>query len=85
VRSWGLPDLMRLVLASGSPRRKRLLGWFGLEFETVDHGFDERTVKTKNTNDLVGSLALSKAYRAAEAIKGEALVIGSDLMVALRH
>lgn len=73
---------MRLILASGSPRRKRLLGWLGLDFKVVDHGYDEGLVKTNDPRDLVGELALRKAYAVKKEI-GKGLIIGSDLVVSL--
>ncbi len=73
---------MRLILASGSPRRKRLLGWLGLDFKVVDHGYDEGLVKVDDPGDLVGELALRKAYAVKKEI-GKGLIIGSDLVVSL--
>lgn len=72
---------MKIYLASGSPRRKELLGWMGLEFEVVEHGFDEGSVELSNSEALVAELAMNKAVTAAEKVKG--LVIGSDLVVEL--
>src|SRR3989344_3419151 len=74
---------MKLYLASNSPRRIRLLKWFGLPFKTVKHGFDEESIKAKDSEGLVGQLALQKAYSAAANIKGKALIIGSDLVVSI--
>jgi septum formation protein len=70
---------MKIYLASGSPRRKELFGWLGLEFSVVDHGFDERQIKDSNPGRLVKRLALEKA----RAVKKTGLVIGSDLVVVL--
>lgn len=72
-----------LYLASSSPRRIKLLKWFGLPFKTIEHGFDEESVRAKNSQDLVGQLALQKAYSAAANIKGKALIIGSDLVASI--
>ena len=75
-----------LYLASSSPRRKRLLKWFGLPFKTIEHGFDEESIKAKSSEDLVGQLALQKAYSAAARIyppAGGAIVIGSDLVASI--
>lgn len=75
---------MKIYLASSSPRRKRLLKWFGLDFKVVSHGFDESLVKTKEAEALVGELALRKAASALRKIKtDDGLVIGSDLVVSL--
>jgi len=75
---------MKIYLASGSPRRKKLLGWLGLDFKVIDHGFDEGLVKTDGPKALAGELALKKAYSARERIKDKAgLIISSDLVVSL--
>ena len=71
-----------LYLASASPRRKKMLKWMGLDYETVDHKVDEEAVKIKEPKDLVGELSLMKAYDVAERVN-EGLVIGSDLVIAL--
>jgi len=74
---------VKLYLASSSPRRPKLLKWFGLPFAVVDHGFDEESIEAADSETLVGQLALNKAYSAAETIDKPALVIGSDLVVSL--
>ncbi len=70
---------MKIVLASGSPRRKHLLSMMGLEFKAVSHDADEASVTIDNPKDLVGQLAIDKAT----SVPGE-LVIGSDLVVTLK-
>jgi septum formation protein len=70
----------RLVLASGSPQRRAILGDLGLEFEVRATGVAEedegepRAVAAEN--------ALRKALAAAEAGAGDELVIGCDTLVA---
>ena len=70
-------------LASSSPRRIKLLKWFGLPFKTIEHGFDEESIKAKDSEDLVGRLALQKAHSVAANISGPALIIGSDLVASI--
>lgn len=38
-----MTEAPRLILASRSPRRREILGWLGLEFETVDPDVEELT------------------------------------------
>jgi len=71
---------MKIYLASGSPRRKELLGWMGLKFEVIEHEVDEKSVKSRSLKDLAGELALRKADSVVKKIK-TGLVIGSDLIV----
>lgn len=74
---------MKIYLASSSPRRIRLLKWFGLPYEVLEHGFDEESLTETDSETLVGQLALQKAYNAGKEIKGGGLVIGSDLVASI--
>jgi septum formation protein len=59
----------------------------GLEFKAVSHKADEVSVVIDNPKDLVGQLAIDKATSVpGDPPAGEAsLVIGSDLVVALKE
>ncbi len=52
---------MRLVLASGSPRRRELLALLGLPFEVVPADVDESVRPGETPVELVRRLALAKA------------------------
>ena len=60
-----------------------MIKWMGIEAENMNHRVDEEKVKIEDPKDLVGELSLMKAYEVAERLKGEGLVIGSDLVIAL--
>ena len=66
-----------LILASTSRYRAELLRKLGLEFATHAPGVDETPLPQEPADRLVARLAEAKA-RAAGAIVGPALVIGSD-------
>lgn len=71
---------MRLILASGSPRRRELLKVLGLPFDVHAPGIDERPRPGEDPRDLVMRLATEKAVTAA----GEGVVtLGADTEVAL--
>jgi septum formation protein len=72
--------LPRLVLASASPRRRRLLAELGLPFEARATDADETPVPGEAPRDLVVRLALAKAR--ATARPGE-LTLGADTEVAV--
>ncbi len=76
---------MKLILASGSPRRKEILEELGYLFEIKTADFDESTVSLEKPAEGVQALALGKATAAAEAASvGEPTVfLGSDTVVAL--
>jgi septum formation protein len=62
---------MKLVLASGSARRKELLSWLGIPFEVKVSGFDESGVTVDDPFILTTSLALAKAMTVVDVMKGE--------------
>ena len=70
-----------IVLASASPRRRELLAALGLPFEVLPSSVDETTEMT-DVVWIAEDLALRKA-RAVAAERPDAVVIGSDTVVAL--
>jgi septum formation protein len=72
---------MKLILASGSPRRAEVLRNAGFPFETVSTNADEARREGESSDSYVRRLAESKAQAAAARITGEALVIGADTIV----
>lgn len=72
----------KIILASGSPRRKEILELLGLTFEVAESLFDEDLIKTDDPVELVEELALQKAFKVAERYP-DAIVIGGDTTVAL--
>jgi septum formation protein len=70
----------RLVLASGSPRRRELLALLGLEFDVVLPDLDETSLPGEEVEALVVRLAAAKA-RAVSASRPDAIVLGADTAV----
>ncbi len=70
----------RLILASGSPRRRRLLEELGLRFDVRPVDVDESAGEDENPVSYVERLARVKA--GAEARVGE-LIVGADTTVVL--
>lgn len=82
---------IKLILASGSPRRKELLKQVGLKFEVITSDCDEST-KESNPSKIVEFLAAKKAKAVAEVYSDKLnfsksnnnfIVIGADTIVAL--
>eukprot|EP01080_Neovahlkampfia_damariscottae_P009201 gene9201-1287_t len=78
----------KIILASGSPRRKEILKQIGLQFEIEPSSFDEKTIDKKNfstPSDFVKHSAQQKAIHVFKEKKDGTvdLVIGSDTVVIL--
>ncbi len=71
-----------LILASTSPYRRALLERLGLPFEVASPGCDEEVGALTDPVEIVHELSLRKA-RAVAADRPDALVIGSDQVLAL--
>lgn len=73
--------MKKLILASASPRRKELLSQMGLSFFVCPACGEEKS-SFQRPEDVVKELALQKAREIAGRTEEEALVIGSDTVVA---
>jgi septum formation protein len=70
----------KIILASGSPRRKELLEKIGLPFEVVTSPYEEDMSAAADPLDLVQLLALKKAEAVAASYE-DAIVIAADTFV----
>ena len=70
----------RLILASGSPRRRELLTQMGYTFEIIVPDVDEEV--SGHARDVVGILSRRKALAVADA-QDNGIVIASDTLVSL--
>lgn len=75
--------MKRIILASGSPRRKQILSDMGLNFEVVKSPFVEEFDHSHFTYQEIERLAFGKARAVADEIKSDVLVIGADTVVVL--
>jgi len=71
---------MRIILASTSPRRKKLLSKTGLVFETIESGYEEDMTLPMNPEELVEHLSFNKAKAVFENNR-DALVIAADTFI----
>ena len=72
---------MKIILASGSPRRKELLGLIVPEFEVQVSGVDESLEEGLTPSEQVTRLAYIKAKDVFDKTEGNRIVIGSDTIV----
>ncbi len=75
---------LAIVLASGSPRRRELLGMIFDDFEIIVSDCEE-VVTSNAPEEVTVELAMQKAKAVAESgqVKKAALVIGSDTVVSI--
>jgi septum formation protein len=71
---------MKLVLASGSPRRSELLSRLGYEFDVVPSGVDESSMLVDKPVDLARRLARAKVLDVADSRPGD-ILLGADTVV----
>lgn len=73
---------MKIILASGSPRRKELLSQMGLEYTVIPSRAEEKAAAT-TPEDKVMELAALKAWDVAQNVSEDAMILGADTVVAL--
>ncbi|MCL2810475.1 MAG: Maf family protein [Clostridia bacterium] len=76
-----MPNTDTIILASGSPRRRELLGYMGIPFEVMVTNVDE--IVAHPTPDCALELAIRKARAAAQALAGsqKGLILAADTVV----
>ena len=72
---------MKIILASGSARRKELLEMMGLNFEVKVSNVDETFEEGLSIEEQSKRLAYIKAKAVFEETEGDRTIIGSDTMV----
>ncbi len=72
---------MRIVLASASPRRRKLLEKLGKPFDVQPSGTDESVKAEATPAQTIQQIALQKAKAVAAIDKSARLVIGADTAV----
>jgi septum formation protein len=76
-----IAGLMRLVLASASPRRRELLAKAGVEFEVLPSSLDEAPHAGESPEDYARRVARDKALDAAANLAPDCVVLGADTIV----
>ena len=72
--------MLKIILASQSPRRRKLLTQLGIKFEVIPSNIDE-IVSTNDPFKLVKDLSSQKSNAISENVDN-AYIIGSDTIVA---
>jgi len=76
------PKLVKITLASASPRRAKLLTEAGYRFDVRPPGLEEEAVAGGDARFLAVSLAYAKARHVADSLN-EGIVLGADTVVCL--
>ncbi|MCR5265367.1 MAG: Maf family protein [Cyanobacteria bacterium RUI128] len=76
--------MKRIILASGSPRRRELLKNAGLKFEIHPSGYEETLDSDIFTPEKIENLAYNKALDVAKEYS-EGIIIGADTVVVLNN
>jgi len=72
---------MRIILASGSPRRKELLELMNIKYEIIKSNVDESFRDDLTIEEQSKRLAYVKAKDVFDKTKGDRIVVGSDTLV----
>ena len=75
--------MKRIILASGSPRRKEIFKTLNIDFEIIPSSYDEVLENDVFTYEKIENLAYNKALTVANPIKESALIVGADTVVVL--
>lgn len=73
--------MRKIILASGSPRRKELLAQIGIPFQVIKSNAEEKITKTV-PEEIVKDLSLQKAADVAQQLQ-EGIILGADTIVCL--
>ena len=72
--------MIKIILASNSPRRKEIMTELGLEFEIIPSNYDEKLESDDFSYEKIEELATQKALEVANRVK-DSIVIGADTVV----
>lgn len=75
--------MMKIILASASPRRKELLSKIGLKFEVIPSEYDEKISDNIFSYKKIETLALNKAKDVEKKVNEPAIIIAADTVVVL--
>lgn len=74
----------KIILASGSPRRRELLTQIGIQYQVAPSEVDE-TVSETNPVRVVEELSLRKAIDVADRQNEDCIILGADTVVTLEQ
>lgn len=76
---------MKIILASNSPRRKKILTDLGIDFEIIPSNYEEKLETNVFSYDLIEDLATQKACDVVRRVGNNEIVLGADTVVVLHN
>ena len=76
---------MRLILASNSPRRKKILTDLGIDFEVVPSNYDEKLADDIFSYEKIEDLATQKCLDVVRRVDKNSLVLAADTVVVFHN
>lgn len=76
---------MKLILASNSPRRKKIMAELGLEFEVVPSNYDEKLPDDIFSYEKIEDLATKKCLDVSNRSDKNSVVLAADTVVVLHN
>ena len=77
--------MVKLILASNSPRRKKIMKDIGLEYEVVPSNYDEKLDSDEFTYDKIEDIATQKCLDVVRRSDKNSLVFAADTVVVLHN
>ncbi len=75
--------MVKLILASNSPRRKQIIKDLNLEFEVIPSNYEEKRDTDIFSYDIIEDLATQKALDVVKRVGKDEIVLGADTVVVL--
>ena len=77
--------MVKLVLASNSPRRKKIFADMGLEYEVIPSEYDEKLEIDDFSYEKIEDIATQKCLDVVKRVDKESLVFAADTVVVLHN
>ncbi len=77
--------MIKLILASNSPRRKKILADMGLKYEIIPSNYDEKLEDDIFSYDKIEDLATQKCLDVVRRVDKNSLVLAADTVVVLHN
>lgn len=77
--------MVKLILASNSPRRRQILIDMGLEFDVIPSNYDEKLIDNIFSYEKIEDLATQKCLDVVRRVDRNSLVLAADTVVVLHN